>query len=65
MTPRQTILDLITEIMKRPLEIKKLNSKELKFFNDMKEASLHYGYTFSENQLKYLSSIYRKIYDNI
>ena len=65
MISRDTIKSLINFIELRPNKIDKLKPKDKLFYRSIKQASLNYGYSFSEKQLKYLESIYRQVYNNI
>ena len=65
MIPRSDILALLTEIAKRKSEVEKLPSKDAMFLIDINTKASHYGYTFTEPQLKWLSAIYRKVYENV
>jgi hypothetical protein len=62
MAQRQQILDLVEAINKRKEDITKLSPAEQSFFYDIESQSSHYGFSFSDKQLKWLCSIYRKIY---
>jgi len=65
MIQRSTMQDLVKAIKLQPNEIKKLPVKDREFFEDIEEQCTHYGYGFSEKQLKWLSSIYREVYKNV
>ena len=65
MINRSDILALLTEIKKQKAGIEKLSAKDFAFLQDISTQALHYGYTFSDAQLKWLSSIYRQVYANV
>jgi len=65
MIQRSVIQDLVTAINQRSDELKKLSQKDKDFFSDIEEQCTHYGYSFSEKQLKWLSAIYREVYKNV
>lgn len=66
MIPRQMMLDLITEIQKRPEhEFAKLDSKDKTFWVSICKSANTYGYSFTQKQFDYLQLIYRKVYANV
>ena len=65
MINRNDILVLLEEIKKRPSEVEKLPSKDFQFLQDISNQASHYGYVFSDSQLKWLSAVYRKVYANV
>jgi len=65
MINRSDILALLTEITKQKAGVAGLSSKDFNFLQDMSHQASHYGYTFSDAQLKWLSSIYRQVYANV
>jgi hypothetical protein len=65
MIDRDTMKSLIDFIQQRKERLHKLTKIDQVFYNKMKQDIQHYGYSFTEEQLKQLESIYRQVYNNI